>query len=221
MVLVLGIDEAGRGPVIGPMVICGYLIESDKLNLLKELGVRDSKELSPERRVKLVKKLKHLARDYALMKLSAKEIDELRDEKNLNKIEMEKFAELINVFTPDVAIVDAPQVNTRRFKNELRRLLNVEGVKLIVENYADKKYVAVSAASILAKVARDREIEKIKRRVGYDFGTGYPHDPATIEFLKLLLKRYKRFPDYVRSSWITAKSLLAQNEQRKLKDFLD
>jgi len=216
----LGIDEAGRGPVIGPMVICGYLIESEKLKLLRQLGVRDSKELSPEKRNELASKLKRLARDYALIKLSAREIDKLRDEKNLNRIEMERFAELINLFAPDVAIVDSPQVNTRRFKGELKRLLKVKDVRLIVENYADKKYAVVSAASILAKVARDREIEKIKRIAGFDFGTGYPHDPATIEFLKLLLKRYKRFPDYVRSSWITARNLLTQSEQRKLKDFL-
>ena len=204
--------------MIGPLVICGYLVKEEKLRELKKLKVRDSKELTPEQRKTLVNALKRVAEDFVLVKLSASDIDRLRGEKNLNKIEIEHFAKIIDVLSPDVAYVDSPEVNTKKFAEKLRRYLKDKRVKIVAENYADKKYAVVSAASIMAKVARDEEIEKIKKAVNYDFGTGYTHDERTIEFLKKLAERGD-YPDFVRKSWITAKVIRKESEQRKLTEF--
>ena len=207
-----------KGPVIGPLVICGYLVKEEKLRELKKLKVRDSKELTPEQRKTLVNALKRVAEDFVLVKLSASDIDRLRGERNLNKIEIEHFAKIIDVLSPDVAYVDSPEVNTKKFAEKLRRYLKDKRVKIVAENYADKKYAVVSAASIMAKVARDEEIEKIKKAVNYDFGTGYTHDERTIDFLKKLAERGD-YPDFVRKSWITAKVIKKEFEQRKLTEF--
>ncbi len=207
-----------KGPVIGPLVICGYLVKEEKLRELKKLKVRDSKELTPEQRKTLVNALKRVAEDFVLVKLSASDIDRLRGERNLNKIEIEHFAKIIDVLSPDVAYVDSPEVNTKKFAEKLRRYLKDKRVKIVAENYADKKYAVVSAASIMAKVARDEEIEKIKKAVNYDFGTGYTHDERTIEFLKKLAERGD-YPDFVRKSWITAKVIRKESKQRKLTEF--
>jgi ribonuclease HII len=214
---ILGIDEAGRGAVIGPMVIGGVLVDKRGEKQLIKIGVKDSKELSPKKRELLYPKIKKIAKDYVILKISAKEIDELRKRMNLNRIEAEKMAQIIKTMKADIAYVDTPQVSTEKFKAILLSLARNK-TKVICENYADVKYPVCSAASILAKVERDKEIERIKKKVGFDFGVGYTHDPRTIEFLKKLLKRGE-YPDFVRRSWITAKDLKSKKEQKTLKEY--
>jgi ribonuclease HII len=208
-----------KGPVIGPLVICGYLIKENKIQKLEKLKVRDSKELTPERRKKIVKLIKKMADDFIIIKLQASDIDKLRNEKNLNKIEIENFAKIIDLLSADIAIIDSPEVNTKKFVEKVKKHLKNKNVKIIAENYADKKYTIVSAASIIAKVTRDKEIEKIKKSIGYDFGTGYTHDERTIKFLKKLILEYKDYPDFVRKSWVTAKIIKRESKQKKLIDF--
>lgn len=203
--------------VIGPMVIGGVMIEEKDLEKLKKLGVRDSKLLTSKQRENLNRKIKRIAKDYITLKISAKEIDELRKRINLNKIEAERMAHIIKVMKADKAIIDAPQVSTGKFKSLLLALAKNK-THIICENYADKKYPIVSAASIVAKVERDREIRKIKKRVKYDFGVGYSHDSKTIEFLKYCLRK-KKYPDIIRHSWITTIMLKAKKEQKSLKEF--
>ena len=215
---VLGIDEAGRGAVIGPMVICGFLIDKEKVKLLRKFGVRDSKELSPEKREEIAKKLKKLADDYILLKFKARDIDESRSEKSLNEIEFEAFAKIIKLLSPDIAIIDSPQFDSKKVRKKLRRLLGNSKVRLIVRTKADKRYAVVSAASILAKVKRDEEIERLKRKFGFDFGTGYAHDERTLKFLQASLRRHE-LPACVRRSWITVKRLVNESRQRKLLEF--
>ncbi len=217
--LVLGIDEAGRGAVIGPMVIAGVMIEEKDLVKLKRIGVKDSKLLSPKQREKLYPMIKRIAKDYVSLKIPAKEIDELRKVKNLNKIEAERMAEIIRIMKANIAYVDAPQTSTEKFKSYLLALAK-NNTEIIAENYADKKYVVVGAASIIAKVERDEEIEKIKKAVGVDFGVGYSHDQLTIKFLKELIKKGE-YPDFVRKSWITAIELRGKKQQKSLKEFGD
>lgn len=216
--IILGIDEAGRGSVIGPLVICGFLIEEAKTDLIKY--AKDSKLLSPKKREELEKKLKAAARDFAIIKISAEEIDKLRTEKNLNKIEIEQMQKIINLFNPDIIIIDSPEHNVEKFEKKIRKGLKNEDIKIICENYADRKYSVVSAASILAKVERDREIERLKKKYNIEFGSGYPSDERTIKFLKKWIKENKDFPNFVRKSWITVKGIKVMKIQKNIKDFI-
>ncbi|MEM5860904.1 MAG: ribonuclease HII [Candidatus Aenigmatarchaeota archaeon] len=216
---VLGIDEAGRGSVIGPLVICGVLIEESKIEFLKE--AKDSKLLSPKRREKLEKKIKEVVKDFAVIKISSEEIDKLRSEKNLNNIEIENMQKIINLFNPDVVIIDSPEKNVKKFERKIREKIKNNNIEIICENYADRKYKVVSAASIIAKVERDREIEKIKKEYKIDFGSGYPSDERTIKFLENIIKNEKELPKFIRKSWLTVKRLGKRKLQAKIKYFLD
>ncbi|HIQ50174.1 MAG TPA: ribonuclease HII [Nanoarchaeota archaeon] len=210
--MIAGIDEAGRGAVIGPMVIACVLVENE--NKLVELGVKDSKLLSPEKREELYKKILKVVNDYVVIKIPAQEIDEMRKRYSLNVIEALKMAEIINVLKPEKVFVDCPQANTIKFTEILRSMLKYQ-VKIIAENFADAKYPVVAAASIIAKVERDREIEKLKKEFNFDFGVGYPHDERTINFLK----KFKELPNCVRKSWSTTLEIENQKKQKKLEDF--
>lgn len=212
---ILGIDEAGRGAVIGPLLIAGALAEEKDLPKLKAIGVKDSKLLSPKQREKLYPQIKKILKDFVIIKISAKQIDELRKRINLNKIEAEKMAQIIKAVKADKAIVDAPQVSTEKFKDYLNALAKSK-TEIIAENFADRKYVIVAAASILAKVERDREIREIEKKNKIFVRTGYPHDENTIIFLKSCKGK---FPDFVRKSWITVQEMLKKKKQTTLKEF--
>jgi ribonuclease HII len=215
-----GIDEAGRGSIVGPLVICGILIEKEKVRRLAKLGVRDSKLLSPEQRTKLYSEIKELIKAYKVIKVSPKEIDErLEVGTNLNKLEAIKMAELINFLKPKIAILDCPSTNPKSFLNYLNPYLKHK-CKLIAENYADRRFLEVAAASIIAKVERDKEVRKIEKIVGRKLGVGYPHDPYTIKFIQDLFKKGgERARRYVRKSWQTYLRIRREKTQRKLTDF--
>jgi ribonuclease HII len=217
MTTILGIDEAGRGSVIGPMYIGGVVIDEKDHNKLKSIGVKDSKLLTPKQREALYSKIKKIAKDYVVLKISAKEIDELRKISNLNRIEAEKMAEIIKAMKADKAYVDAPQVSTEKFKNILLALAK-NHTEVIAENYADLKYPVCSAAAILAKVERDRDVERIKKIVGFDFGVGYSHDQRSIDFVEKALKEKKHL-EFIRHSWITVQNLKVKKEQKTLKEY--
>lgn len=200
-------------------MICGYLVEESKIKQIKDLGAKDSKMLTPEKRENLAPKLKKLADDYFVISISAKEIDSLRDISNLNKIEISKMKELIRLFKPDKVVIDSPEVNTKKFCEKIRNGMRFD-FELIAENFADKNYPEVSAASIIAKVERDKAIAKLHEKYGF-FGSGYSHDERTIEFLKSWFKKNKGFPDFVRKSWFTAIAIKEESEQKQLMQFLD
>jgi len=215
---ILGIDEAGRGPVIGPMILCGYLIDDKNMGLLKSLHVKDSKLLSPSRREDLFSKLKKISSDYLIIKITAKKLNELMKEKNLNKIEIDNIIKIINLLKPDKVIIDSPEVNTKKFAEKINRGLKDKKIKIIAENYADKNYPVVSAASILAKVIRDRAVKQIQKKIGEDIGSGYPSDEKTINFLEKFIASGKD-SDFIRKKWITYKRLKKKYSQRNLKNF--
>jgi len=217
---ILGLDEAGRGAVIGPLVICGLLINEKNEKKLKKIHVKDSKLLSPGKRNELVPKIEKIANHIVILKVPACKIDANRRRGiNLNQIEALKISEIINLLEPERAIVDTPSYNSNKFRDYLWSKLENKNVELICENFADKNYPVVSAASILAKVERDREIEDIKRKVGVDFGVGYPHDPATIEFLNELAEKGK-MPTYVRKTWDTVQEIMRSKRQKSILNFL-
>ncbi len=199
------------------MVLCGYLIEESKIERLRKMGVKDSKLLAAKKRAALFAKLKRFCEDYEMIKISASQIDSLRNITNLNRIEIDRMQFLINKLRPDRAVIDSPEVNTRAFAKKVEKRLEVT-CEIVAENFADRNHPEVGAASIIAKVTRDNEIKKLHRRHG-NFGSGYPSDPATIGFLKDWLKRNREFPAFVRKSWMTAQLMKAEHQQTRIGSF--
>lgn len=211
--LIAGVDDAGRGSVIGPLVIAGVLMREEDLLKLSELGVKDSKLLSPRRRELLAPEIKRMAKRYSMVKLSPHEIDVVvesgRKLHRLNRLEARAMAKIIEELKPDVAYVDASDVLEQRFKQHILESLSLK-VEVISEHKADRKYPIVSAASIIAKVERDKEIAELTSKYG-DFGCGYPTDPKTIKFLQQCLEKFGGYPDFVRKSWKPAKKVKSKN----------
>jgi ribonuclease HII len=205
--LVSGIDEAGRGSVIGPLVIAGISLPTVRVKDLTVLGVKDSKLLTPKQRLKLAEKIEKIATAVSYKEISVAEIDRTvskgRRGFKLNHLEARFMAKILDDLKPRVAYVDAADVIAERFGRHIADMANFD-VKVISEHKADRKYPIVSAASILAKVRRDNIIAKLRKSYG-ELGSGYPGDPTTIEFLRLWVKKYDAYPKFVRKSWKTAK----------------
>jgi ribonuclease HII len=218
---ICGIDEAGRGPVVGPLVIGAFCIEESKMNDLLKLGVKDSKMLSPKQRENLYAKIVKLSKDFKMAVISAQEIDSRSDiGLNLNQLEALKISELIDELQPDVVYVDSPtSPDGKKFESMIRENLFRQDLKIISEHKADVNYPIVSAASILAKVTRDEEIEIIKKEIGADFGSGYPADPITKKFVKEHWEN--SLSKYIRKSWGTIKDLEKAKKQKTLAAFED
>lgn len=213
--LICGIDEAGRGPAIGPLVIAGVAIHEEQEAQLKALGVRDSKLLTPAQRERLDAAIRQVGRalTYAI---EPAEIDAAvtSDETNLNWLEADYAARILNELAPDVAYLDCPSPNIEAFVEYVRQRLTVK-CQVVAEHRADAKYPVVGAASIVAKVLRDAKIAALKAEFGVDFGSGYPADPATQAFLDA---HYADYP-FFRTSWESYKRIVEQKRQRQLGDF--
>lgn len=219
----LGVDDAGRGPVIGPIVLAGCLVDGDTAELLKKKGVKDSKMLLPERREELAKAIKETAIDFYIVQSSASEIDStLRHGINLNQLEALKSAEIINHLLSDrkeevTVQLDCPSNNIVAWRNYLLDRVDEKirkRIRVMCEHKADVNYPAASAASILAKVTRDYEVEQIKKKYCIDIGSGYPADPVCKEFIK---KQGKEFQKYgiIRETWQTWKNHIGQSDEKK------
>ena len=168
------------------------------------------KRLILEKEIKKIGKVK-------VIQIKPKEIDDAVDgdnELNLNWLEAEKTIEIINELKPDVAIIDCPSVNTEKYEEYIEQRLKKK-VKLIVENKADENYIECAAASIIAKVARENEVEKLKKKYG-NIGPGYPSNPITQKFLK---ENYKKHPEIFRKSWSTYKKIVRNKKQKNLEEF--
>jgi ribonuclease HII len=207
--LIAGVDEAGRGCVIGPLVIAGYLIKEVNIPLLIQLGVKDSKLLSPKKRENLSTEIMRIAEKHYVVKLSPSEIDHAVESKRklhkLNRLEAQTMAHIISVLKPDQAYVDAADVVEDRFKHHIQEALTVKA-NITSKHKADRIYPVVSAASIIAKVERDSEIAVLRGAYG-DFGSGYLTDQRTTSFLRRWLQTHDEYPDCVRKSWKSAKQV--------------
>jgi ribonuclease HII len=218
---IAGVDDAGRGPIIGPLVIAGVLLDDKDLSRLVDSGVKDSKRLSPRRREELAAEIKKLALKYHVAMLSPTEIDIVVETgkklHKLNRLEAQTMAKVITILKPDVAYVDASDVLADRFKQHVAENLTFK-VQIISEHKADAKYPIVSAASIIAKVERDRALSALQEKYG-NMGCGYATDPNTIKFLEKWIRKFGSYPDFVRKSWKPAKRLKmeAEAEQTKLR----
>ncbi len=234
--LTIGIDDAGRGPVIGPMIMAGVLLDDNGMKGLEGQGIKDSKLLSHNQRVALEETIKSLSSGWKVVKATPEDIDKaLSDSKmNLNRLEAIKMAAVINELNTEedkvTVIVDCPSINTESWGNMLMEYIDhPENLDVRCEHKADFNHMIVGAASILAKVVREEEVSKIKEEFGA-IGSGYPADPNTKKFLAekgLELKNSGIF----RKSWATWKNMFGEEEgvvntsnkdskQGNVKDFL-
>ncbi len=200
---IAGVDEAGRGPMIGPLVVCGVLVASDKLDMMSKLGIRDSKTLSVKKRESLDTEIRQLATKIEIESIKASKIDLLRAKKvTLNEIEIRAFVQVVTKLQPEKLYLDAADVIAERFGAVIgeRSGLSSMGCEIVSEHKADSKYIIVAAASIVAKVKRDSEIRRLHKKFG-DFGSGYPSDPKSIAFVKQLVQSGEKLPDIIRASW--------------------
>jgi ribonuclease HII len=193
--LVCGVDDAGRGSVLGPLVIAGHLIN---------IGVKDSKQLSPQSREKLYDQIVSLAEDYYVAKISPKEIDASVKKNLLNQLEAKYMAKVIKKLAASSSYVDSCDINPKRFGLYISNIAKTG--KIISSHHADKRFPVVSAASIIAKVSRDRVIEKLRK--DHDLGSGYPSDSKTMKFIKEWVEQNDDVPIFVRKSWKPIKILL-------------
>jgi len=220
--IIAGIDEAGRGAVIGPMILACVSIDSKDSKKLEVIGVKDSKELTPKKREELFKQIESIAKDIVVVKVSACKISSFKAKGiNLDKLEAMKIAEMITMIDADKIYIDSIEQNSEKFEKMIKEFLPDEkkNAKLVVKNYLDESISVVSAASIIAKVERDKEIEEIKKQVNFDFGVGYSHDERTREFIEKILQTEDHPPSYLRIHWETvqdiARKLLDENKKVK------
>jgi ribonuclease HII len=222
-VIVAGVDEAGRGSVLGPLIVAGVSIDDFKIPQLVSLGVKDSKLLPAARRSYLFRKIKQLASEVRCEKILPKEIDRVvfNGEKfyRLNYLEAKTMASVLYKLKFDKAYIDCCDTNQTRFGQLVSDLVaEKQGItfslgernpffeKIVSEHHADRNYAVVSAASIIAKVTRDSYVKRLRRKHG-EFGSGYPSDPNTVSYLKKVYETSSKFPSITRLSWMTVRRL--------------
>ncbi len=218
--LVAGIDEAGRGCVIGPLVVAGVAVKEEDLATISALGVKDSKLLTAKKRETLFPQILRLTQKHVILKIPPFEIDRFVDSQRrlhkLNRLEAEVMAKIVTELEPDLVYVDAADVVEKRFGQQIVELSTYK-TRVVSEHKADRNYPIVSAASIIAKVERDRAVSILREKYG-DFGTGYLTDPKTGTFLKQWVRTHEEYPECVRKSWKPAKQAKGERgtEQQKL-----
>ncbi len=204
-----GVDEAGRGCLLGPLVVAGVSVSRTGARALRELGVKDSKLLSPIQRESLYPEILRVAERVHWEKIYPSEIDAVvlkgKKLRKLNYLEAVYFAKVIDNLSARRVTVDASDVIPARFRDDVARNLRSK-CTVIARHKADRDYPVVSAASVVAKVERDREVELLREAHG-DFGSGYPSDPATRSFFAERMKRGEPLPGYVRRSWKTWRNI--------------
>ena len=213
--MICGVDEAGRGPILGPLVICALAVETDAK--LIQLGVKDSKKLTAKKREELAAKIRQVCR-VEIVEISAEEIDAMREEITLNELEARVFATIIERLSPKMAYMDAADANEEQFDRMVRSELKC-GAETCSQHKADEQFPVVSAASIIAKVTRDARMAEIEKEIGEPVGSGYTSDPHTVSFLKSWVARQGSLPPHTRKSWDTAKNIMMLNGLRRLDSF--
>jgi len=200
-----GADEAGRGCIVGPLVIAGVSATRLGLTQLRELGVKDSKKLSPRQRETLYPEILKICNRTYWAHIEPPEIDTVvrtgKKYRKLNYLEALYFAKVIDQLDARLVTVDSCDSVPKRFEDNICSNLR-SGCRVKALHKADRDYPIVSAASIIAKVERDMEVEKLRRKHG-DFGSGYPSDPLTRIFFIEQMRRGEPLPGYVRKSWKT------------------
>jgi ribonuclease HII len=203
---IAGVDEAGRGPVIGPLVICLALCRREDEKALKKLASKDSKQLSATQREQIYQELKKFV-TFRWIEISATDLNKMMATMSLNDIEAKAMADLIKKLGDGDVMIDMPD----RYSWTFRKRMEKFGVnRFEAEHKADENYPIVAAASICAKIHRDQKIEEIKKAT-CDFGSGYPSDPKTIKCLKDK-ETLKLLGPFIRTRWKTLENI----KQKKL-----
>ena len=215
---VAGVDEAGRGCVMGPLVIAAAVFCEERLSTLREIGVKDSKKLSAKKRETLAEEIKKLAIDYRVYEIQPQVIDKVvfrsQHLRRLNYLETMIMAKLIRELVPNIVYIDTPDVNNQRCIDQDRSVIRFK-LDIVCESLADEKYPSTGAASILAKVTRDQRIKELNDIHG-DFNSGYASDMKTQRFIEEYFSENKDCPDYMRASWATVQRHLMSFKQTKL-----
>jgi len=219
--LLLGIDDAGRGPVIGPMILAGCLIDEKVIPTLKKLGVTDSKQLTQKRREFLEEKIKEIAETFEVIIIPPTEIDQKNSEgTKLNEVEAIACAEIINKINKGYnkikVTIDCPSVSISKWTDFLKtKIQNLSNLEISCEHKADKNHTSVAAASIIAKCLREREMDALKKIYGNHIGSGYCADPLTCKFLEKNALKHKE-DGIFRQTWITWQKAYQNLGQKKL-----
>lgn len=212
--MICGVDEAGKGAVLGPMVVAAAGMADP--GMLDSLGVRDSKTLSPRKRDELYSVLIEGC-VYHVVHISPEEIDSALPLISMNMVVARAHAACVAALHPKTAYLDACDVNAARYAGTIQSLLT-DPCHVIAEHRADSTYPIVAAASIIAKVERDRAIADLASEYG-DIGSGYPSDTKTIRFLRQYIAEQGVSPPCARRSWKTVAALLSAHKQASLSDF--
>lgn len=212
--LVGGVDEAGRGSILGPLIVAGVSVKESKILRLKELGVRDSKLLTAKARERLFDEIIGISDHHHIHVIKSTEVDASVLLKGLNKLEAKAMAHVISHINAGEIYVDCCDTNPERYRDHIASHLDV-APKIHSMHHADRINVVVSAASIIAKITRDKEIQKIRKRYR-DIGSGYPSDERTMLFIKNWIDVRKRPPAFARKSWKPLRMMMAEIEQRTL-----
>lgn len=212
-----GGDEAGRGALVGPLVVALVVFKKGSDYKLSELGVRDSKLLSPKKRSKLYKIIKRSAAEVKVSKIYPEEINTyMKDNVSLNQLEALHFSKLVRNLksSVDYIYLDSPDVVQEKFGLRVNTIIlskpkrtrssteTPHRATIISEHKADVRYPIVSAASIIAKVVRDREMKKLERKLNMKIGSGYPSDADTIDAVRESL-RGGPLNEHIRERWAT------------------
>jgi ribonuclease HII len=223
-IIISGGDEAGRGAVFGPLVISLVSIKKEQERNFAEIGVRDSKMLSKERREELYTKINKVASEVLVDMIYPDEINRaMLSNISLNELEAVKFSKLFDQLQThsSVLYLDSPDVIAHKFgvrvnihSSKPTTVLGVKShkekgktyTKIISEHKADSRYPVVSAASIIAKVSRDNAVKKLEKELGVAVGSGYPSDQTTIDAVKANY-RNSSFKKYIREYWVTIDSI--------------
>ncbi|MBU2576231.1 MAG: ribonuclease HII [Nanoarchaeota archaeon] len=219
--LLLGIDDAGRGPVIGPMVLAGVLIDKETETEFKEIGIKDSKQLTNKRRGFFENIIKEKSKAYDLVVIPPKEIDETNAAGiKLNEVEAMAAAKIINTLNKGSekikVVLDCPSVSLAKWGDYLKtHIENLSNLEVVCEHKADRNHISVSAGSILAKQERERQMDELRKKYGEEMGSGYSSDPLTRKFLEKNIETHNE-KGIFRKSWATWKEANKKLSQKKL-----
>lgn len=206
--VICGIDEAGRGSLLGPIIVAGVCVTKKSISEMVEKGIKDSKLLSPKKRQVLFGHVIGVAESICVCRINIEDIDFHVLRNNLNLLEAEAMAITIRNMKSDKTYVDSCDVNPSRYQRTIKSFLKQNNTKLISMHHADRLNIVVSGASIIAKVIRDSEISKIRLKYG-DVGSGYPSDKKTIKFVKEWFRQKNEIPPFARKSWKPAKMIVS------------
>jgi len=226
-----GVDEAGKGPVLGSMFAAAVVAEPAAL----PPDVDDSKAVPADRRPGLAREIREAAAAVAVSEVPVDRIDD--PETDMNSLTVAAHAEALDAVAgggseavamagqddgctipdPLAGTVDAGDTDAERFGR--RVAARVEGdVDLTAEHAADETDPLVGAASVVAKQAREDHVADLAVEYG-PVGSGYPSDPATRDFLRRYVEREACLPECARTSWQTSADVVAAVQQTGLEGF--